>query len=105
MVIDDVEEQAIQLSNVEQNVDTMQATMERVEAMMMHMAQSLQAQSLQQPIQKQQKQQVRHEEWRSSYVNEVLISKENNTCRVQYQGAPGETRQERATNCSLIADR
>ena len=33
-----VEEQARQLSNVEQNIDTMWATMERVEAMMMHMA-------------------------------------------------------------------
>ena len=39
------------LSNVEHNVDTMRAAMERVEAMIMHMAQSLQAQPLQQPIQ------------------------------------------------------
>ena len=39
--IDEVEEQARRLSNVEHNVDTMRAAMER---MMMHMAQSLRAQ-------------------------------------------------------------
>ena len=39
--INEVEEQARRLSNVEQNVDTMRAVMELVEAMMMHMAQSL----------------------------------------------------------------
>ena len=39
--LDDVKEQARRLSNVEQNMNTMRATMEQVEAMMMHMAQSL----------------------------------------------------------------
>ena len=48
--IDEVEEQARWLSDVEHNVDTMRAAMERVEAMMMHMAQSLQAQPLQQLV-------------------------------------------------------
>ena len=37
-VIDEVEEQVRRVSNVEQNVNTMRASMERVEAMMMHMA-------------------------------------------------------------------
>ena len=54
--IDDVEEQARLLSNVEKNIDTMQVSMEQVEAMMMYMAQSLQVQPLQQPIQQQQNQ-------------------------------------------------
>ena len=67
-VIDEIDEQVKRLSNVEHNVDTMRATMERAEAMMMHMAQSLQTQPLQQPIQ-QQNQQVWHEDLRSSYVN------------------------------------
>ena len=35
--IDEVEEQARQLSNVEQNVNIMRAVMEPVETMMMHM--------------------------------------------------------------------
>ena len=34
--IDKVEEQATRLTNAEKNLDTMQATMERVEAMMRH---------------------------------------------------------------------
>ena len=66
--IDEVEEQAWPLSNVEQNVNTMRAAMEPVEAMMMNMAQSLQTQPLQQLIQ-QQHNQVQREEQRSSYVN------------------------------------
>ena len=52
--LDEVEEQARRLSNVEQNVDTMRVAMERVEAMMMRMAQSLQA-HFQQPIQQNQR--------------------------------------------------
>ena len=48
MAIDEVEEQARRFFNVEQNIDTMRAVMERVEAMMMHMEQSLQAQPSQQ---------------------------------------------------------
>ena len=45
--LDEVEEQAQRLSSVEQNVDTMQAAMEGMEAMMMHMTQSLRAQPTQ----------------------------------------------------------
>ena len=37
LAIDEVEKQARRLYNVEQNVDTIQAAMEQVEAMMMHM--------------------------------------------------------------------
>ena len=44
--IDEVEEQARQLYNVEHNVNTMRAAIERVEVMMMHMGQSLQDQPL-----------------------------------------------------------
>ena len=42
--INEVEEEARQLTNTEQNVDTMRVAMEWVEAIMMHMAQSLRAQ-------------------------------------------------------------
>ena len=42
--IDEVEEQARWLFNIEQNVDTMRATIKRVEATMMRMEQSLRAQ-------------------------------------------------------------
>ena len=49
--IDEVEEQAQWSSKVKHNVNTMWAMTERVKAMMMHMAQSLQAQPLEQPIQ------------------------------------------------------
>ena len=41
----------MQLSNVNQNIDIMRAAMERVEAMMMHMAQSLKTRPHQQLIQ------------------------------------------------------
>ena len=49
--LDEVEEQARQLSSVEQNVDTIRAAIEQMEAMIMHMTQSLRAQPTQQPIQ------------------------------------------------------
>ena len=45
--IEELEEQARWLSNAEHNVNTIWAAIEWVEVMMMHMAQSLQAQSLQ----------------------------------------------------------
>ena len=67
-VIDEVEEQAKQFTNVEQNVYWMWDAIKRVEAMMMPMAQSLQTQPLQQPIQ-QQDPPVQREEQRSSYMN------------------------------------
>ena len=38
LAIDEVEEQAQWLTNVKQNVDSMQAAMEQVDAMMMHIA-------------------------------------------------------------------
>ena len=44
LAIVEVEEQAQWLTNVEHNVDIMKIVIERVEAMMMHMAQSLWAQ-------------------------------------------------------------
>ena len=45
--IDEVEEQVRRLSNMEQNIDTIRAAIERVEAMMIYMAQSLQVKVLQ----------------------------------------------------------
>ena len=66
--LDEVEEQARQLSNVEQDVDTIWDAIERMEAMMMHITQSQKTQPLQ-SIQQQQRQQAWREERRSSYVN------------------------------------
>lgn len=48
LAIIEAEEQAQRITNMEQNVGTMRATIERVEAIMMHMAQSLRAQPQQQ---------------------------------------------------------
>ena len=66
--IDKVEEQARRLSNVEQNIDTMQAAMEWVEAMMMQMAQNLYSQA-QRQAKPQRSQPTQREEWRSWFAN------------------------------------
>ena len=64
--------------------------MERVEAMMMHMAQSLQVQPLLQLIQ--QNQQTRREEMISSYVNEGRHQRNERSPQGSGQRAQGEIR-------------